>query len=69
MRYAFTLFLVYCSSILAGQTYQQIHQRAIVIDTHNDILSKALLERGYTARDVKKILGGNFIRVFKANRL
>ena len=32
-------------------------------------LSKALLERGYTARDVKKILGGNFIRVFKANRL
>jgi len=31
------------------------------------LITKALLERGYSKSDVKKILGGNFIRVFKAN--
>lgn len=31
-------------------------------------LTKALLERGYSKKDVEKILGGNFIRVFKANQ-
>ncbi|HRQ50633.1 MAG TPA: dipeptidase [Agriterribacter sp.] len=30
-------------------------------------VTKALLERGYNEKDVLKILGGNFIRVFKAN--
>ena len=28
-------------------------------------LTKELLKRGYSERDVKKILGGNFKRVFK----
>ena len=31
------------------------------------LVTKALLERGYSKKDVTKILGGNFIRVFKAN--
>lgn len=31
------------------------------------LLTKALLERGYSKKEVRKILGGNFIRVFKAN--
>ena len=31
------------------------------------LVTKALLERGYSKTDIKKILGGNFIRVFKAN--
>jgi membrane dipeptidase len=30
------------------------------------LVTKALLERGYSKRDIKKILGGNFIRVFKS---
>jgi len=30
-------------------------------------ITKALLERGYSKEDVNKILGENFIRVFKAN--
>lgn len=30
-------------------------------------VTKALLERGYNEKDIFKILGGNFIRVFKAN--
>ena len=31
------------------------------------LITKALLERGYSNSDIIKILGGNFIRVFKAN--
>ena len=30
------------------------------------LITKALLERGYRKKDIQKILGGNFIRVFKA---
>lgn len=30
-------------------------------------VTKALLERGYSQKDIEKILGGNFIRVFTAN--
>jgi membrane dipeptidase len=31
------------------------------------LITKALMERGYSKKDINKILGGNFIRVFKAN--
>lgn len=31
------------------------------------LLTKALLERGYSKKDIRKILGGNFLRVFEAN--
>ena len=31
------------------------------------LITKALMERGYSKKDIKKILGGNFIRVLKAN--
>lgn len=31
------------------------------------LITKALLERGYSKKDIFKILGGNFIRVLKAN--
>jgi len=31
------------------------------------LITKELLARGYSKKDVQKILGGNFIRVFKAN--
>ena len=33
------------------------------------LITKALLERGYSKKDVRKILGENFLRVFKANQL
>lgn len=32
-------------------------------------ITKALLERGYSKKDIKKILGGNFLRVFRINQL
>jgi membrane dipeptidase len=31
------------------------------------LITKALLERGYSKKDIRKVLGGNFVRVFKAN--
>jgi membrane dipeptidase len=32
------------------------------------LITKALMERGYSKKDIEKILGGNFIRVFQANQ-
>src|SRR5437763_16114510 len=32
------------------------------------LITKALLERGYSKKDIQKILVGNFIRVLKANK-
>jgi membrane dipeptidase len=31
------------------------------------LITKALVERGYSKKDIRKILGGNFLRLFKAN--
>ncbi|QHL89315.1 membrane dipeptidase [Nibribacter ruber] len=31
------------------------------------MITKALIERGYKRKDIEKILGGNFIRIWKAN--
>jgi membrane dipeptidase len=31
------------------------------------LITKALLKRGYSKKDIRKILGGNFLRVFEAN--
>ena len=33
------------------------------------LITKALLERGYNKKEIRKILGENFLRVFKANQL
>jgi len=30
-------------------------------------ITNELVKRGYSEKDIKKILGGNFLRVFKAN--
>jgi membrane dipeptidase len=37
--------------------------------TRYPLITKALLARGYSPKDVTKILGGNFIRVLKANEI
>jgi membrane dipeptidase len=31
------------------------------------LITKGLMERGYSKREIKKILGDNFLRIFKAN--
>ncbi|MBC7888100.1 MAG: membrane dipeptidase [Ferruginibacter sp.] len=35
--------------------------------TSYPVITKALLDKGYSKRDITKILGGNFLRVLKAN--
>ncbi|MBP6000031.1 MAG: dipeptidase [Sediminibacterium sp.] len=40
-------------------------QLKTVLDYPN--FTKALIARGYSNRDIKKVLGGNFLRVYKAN--
>ncbi len=37
--------------------------------TFYPLITKGLTERGYKDEDIKKILGGNFIRVLKANEV
>jgi len=32
-------------------------------------ITRALIARGYSKKDIHKILGGNFIRVLKANEI
>lgn len=33
------------------------------------VITKALVERGYHKKDIRKILGANFLRVLKANEV
>ncbi len=36
--------------------------------TDMPLITEELLKRGYSQKDIRKILGGNFVRVFKANQ-
>jgi membrane dipeptidase len=36
--------------------------------TNMPLITAELVKRGYSEKDIKKILGGNFIRVFEANQ-
>ena len=53
-----------------GSDFDGISSSPQGLDDVTDLprLTKALLERGYSKKEVEKILGGNFIRVFKANQ-
>ena len=37
--------------------------------TNMPLITEELLKRGYSKKDINKILGGNFIRVLKANQV
>jgi len=52
-----------------GSDFDGIESTPLEINSVTDLplVTKGLLERGYSETDIKKILGGNFIRVFKAN--
>lgn len=52
-----------------GSDYDGIESAPKGLDdvTTFPLVTKALMERGYIKKDIKKILGGNFIRVFTAN--
>lgn len=52
-----------------GSDFDGIESTPKEMDDVTDLplVTKGLLERGYSETDIKKILGGNFIRVFNAN--
>ena len=52
-----------------GSDFDGIESSPKGLDDVSDFpkITKALLERGYSEKDIDKILGGNFLRVFKAN--
>ncbi|MEO6489227.1 MAG: membrane dipeptidase [Ferruginibacter sp.] len=57
------LMLMFCiPNVLSVQSFKRFHARSIVLVTD------ALLKRGYSKKDIKKILGQNLLRVFKANQ-
>jgi membrane dipeptidase len=52
-----------------GSDFDGIESAPRELDGVEDLpkITKALLQRGYSQADINKILGGNFLRVFKAN--
>jgi Zn-dependent dipeptidase, microsomal dipeptidase homolog len=52
-----------------GSDFDGIPSTPLQLDdvTNYPLVTKALLERGYRKKDIKKILGGNFLRLLKAN--
>ncbi len=52
-----------------GSDFDGIESAPLGLDdvTSMPLVTQALMQRGYSRRAIKKILGGNFIRVFKAN--
>jgi membrane dipeptidase len=51
-----------------GSDFDGIESAPKGLDDVTDIpkITKALVERGYSKKDIRKILGGNFERVFNA---
>lgn len=73
MRYLFCVLLIFFQSFLFAQSYQKIHRKAILVDTHNDFLSKAVENhyafdadlRGTTYSDLARMkTGGVDVQVF-----
>jgi membrane dipeptidase len=66
MRYYVILFLLFSHSISYSQSYQKIHFRSVLADTHNDFLSKAVENhvvfdtdlKGITHSDLKRMQAG-----------
>lgn len=52
-----------------GSDFDGIPSTPLQLDdvTNYPLITKALLERGYHKKDIKKILGGNFLRLLRAN--
>lgn len=52
-----------------GSDFDGINTTPLQLDdvTSYPLITKALVERGYSKKDIAKILGGNFLRVLKAN--
>lgn len=71
-RYFFILFIFF-SAFVEGQAYKSLHDKAIVVDTHNDVLSSVIMKglhiendlTGKTHSDIKRFeTGGIDVQVF-----
>ena len=53
-----------------GSDYDGVNSLPQQLDdvTAMPLITKALLKRGYSKKDIRKILGGNFMRIFEANQ-
>jgi membrane dipeptidase len=66
MRYSLIYFLLLIYNISQAQSYKRIHFDAILVDTHNDFLSKAVSDhvifdtnlKGITHTDLSRMLSG-----------
>ena len=66
MRYSLIYFLLLIYNISLAQSYEKIHFGAILVDTHNDFLSKAVDDhvvfdtnlKGITHTDLRRMLSG-----------
>ena len=58
--------LLFFKKIFSSHFFLQL----IFDDVTNDpLITQALLQKGYSEKDIDKILGGNFLRVLKANEV
>jgi len=73
MKYGLLLLLLFCSLVLSAQSYKKLHQKAIVTDSHNDILSTCIEKhysfdenlKGKTHSDLNRMReGGIDVQVF-----
>lgn len=73
MKLLFTSLLIFSAIVSYGQSYKKLHKEAIVIDTHNDVLSSATMRgldigvnlKGKTHSDLMRFKkGGIDIQVF-----
>jgi membrane dipeptidase len=61
--------LVGADHVGMGSDFDGIEAPPLELNSVEDypLITKALLERGYSKKDIRKILGGNFMRLLKAN--
>ena len=50
MKYCLLVLLLFCYTVLQAQSYKKLHKKAIVADSHNDILSTCI-EKNYNFDD------------------
>jgi membrane dipeptidase len=64
MRYSLIFFLLLLNGISQAQSYKKIHFDAILTDTHNDFLSKAVENHVVFDTDLKGITQSDLVRMF-----
>ena len=54
-----------------GSDFDGINSAPLQLDdvTNMPLITKALLKRGYTKKEIRKILGENFLRLLEANEV